>query len=128
MENRRYINLPAPPNKPPYADGVLVGDTLYIAGRIGFTPGTYQVPADLQTEARHLMTWVRDVLAEAGMTLNDLVAVTIYCPDISLFETFNTSYREFFGADLPSRAFIGSGPLLFGGHFQFQGIAVKPAA
>lgn len=127
MSNRRYINLPAPADKPPFSDAVLVGDTLYIAGRIGFVPGTYQIPGDVRTEARNLLDWVRQVLAEAEMKMEHLVAVTIYCPDVSLFETFNAVYREYFGTELPSRAFIGSGPLLHGGHFQFQGIAVKGA-
>lgn len=102
-----------------------MGDTLYIAGRIGFVPGTYRIPDDVRAEARNLLDWVGQVLAEAGMKMEHLVAVTIYCPDLSLFETFNAVYREYFGAELPSRAFIGSGPLLHGGHFQFQGIAVK---
>ncbi len=128
MATRRYINLPAPADKPPFSDGVLVDDTLYIAGRIGFVPGTYRVPEDALEEARNLLGWVRDVLAQAGMVMSDLVAVTIYCPDLTLFEKFNTIYREFFGADLPSRAFIGSGPLLHGGRFQFQGIAAKSGA
>ncbi len=122
---RRYINLAAPANKPPFSDAVLAGDTLYIAGRIGFVPGTFTVPDDLHTEIRNLLNWVRDVLAAAEMKMSDLVNVTIHCPDLSLFDIFNGVYREYFGQDLPARAFIGSGPLLHGGHFQFHGIAVK---
>ncbi len=123
--DRTYINLPAAADKPPFSDAVLVGDTLYIAGRIGFIPGTYRVPEDMGSEVRNLFDWVRDVLAKAGMTLDHLVSVTIYCPDLSLFESFNAIYKTYFGSDFPSRAFIGSGPLLHGGRFQFQGIAVK---
>ncbi|MBI3404652.1 MAG: RidA family protein [Acidobacteria bacterium] len=123
--NRTYINLPATADKPPFSDAVLVGDTLYIAGRIGFIPGTYRVPEDMGSEVRNLFDWVRDVLAKAGMTLDHLVSVTVYCPDLSLFESFNAIYKTYFGSDFPSRAFIGSGPLLHGGRFQFQGIAVK---
>ncbi len=123
--SRRYINLAWPEGKAPFSDAVLAGNTLYLAGRIGFIPGTYTVPADPVVEANHLLDWVRDVLAEAAMTMEDLVAVTIYCPELSLFETFNGVYRQRFGAVLPSRAFIGSGPLLHGARFQFQGIAVK---
>jgi len=123
--SRLYINLPWPEGKAPFSDAVLVNGTLYIAGRIGFTPGTYTVPQDPHTEAENLLDWVRDVLAAAAMTMEQLVAVTIYCPDLSLFETFNAVYRQRFGAEFPSRAFIGSGPLLHGGRFQFQGIAVK---
>jgi 2-iminobutanoate/2-iminopropanoate deaminase len=68
---------------------------------------------------------LKAVLAAAGMTLDDLVTLTIYCPDVSLWERFNAVYRSFFTGPLPPRAFIGSGALLFGAHFELQGIAVK---
>jgi Putative translation initiation inhibitor, yjgF family len=36
----------------PFSDGVLVGNTLYIAGHIGLDPKTGQAPADVEQEAR----------------------------------------------------------------------------
>ena len=59
------------------------------------------------------------------MTMDDLVYVTVYCPDLSLYDEFNRVYRTYFTGEFPARAFVGSGPLLFGGHFEVQGIAVK---
>jgi hypothetical protein len=44
-------------------------------------------------------------------------SVEIHCPDVSLWELFNAIYRTFFTGPLPPRAFIGSGPLLFGARF-----------
>ncbi len=64
-------------------------------------------------------------LGEAGMTLDDVVSVQVFCPDLSLFDQFNAVYRTYFGKNLPARSFIGSGPLLFGGHFEVNAIAVK---
>jgi hypothetical protein len=37
---RRYINLPNRPLEAPFSDGVLNGETLYIAGRVGIDPKT----------------------------------------------------------------------------------------
>jgi enamine deaminase RidA (YjgF/YER057c/UK114 family) len=37
---RRYINLPDRKTPLPFSDAVLVGDTLYLAGRIGIDPVT----------------------------------------------------------------------------------------
>jgi 2-iminobutanoate/2-iminopropanoate deaminase len=111
----------------PFADAVLIDNkTLYISGRIGLIPGTRQVPDDIEAEAMNLMQDLQGVLAAAGMALEDLVTLTIYCPDVSLWEPFNAIYRTFFSGPLPPRAFIGSGPLLFGARFELQGIAVKP--
>lgn len=112
----------------PFSDAVLTGDTLYIAGRIGFRPGTTEVPKDPAEEARNMLDGVRAVLGEADMEMSDLVYVQIFCSDVSLFETFNGVYRQYFSGGLPARAFIGSGPLLFGARFEIIGMAVRNKA
>jgi len=43
---RRHIDLPGRAIVAPFSDGVLVGDTLYLAGRIGLDPSTGKPPAD----------------------------------------------------------------------------------
>jgi 2-iminobutanoate/2-iminopropanoate deaminase len=60
-----------------------------------------------------------------GMTMDDLVQVRIYCPDLTLYDEFNAIYRTYFTDHYPARAFIGSGPLLRGGRFELTGVAVK---
>ena len=123
---KRYINLPNRSVQAPFSDGVLVGNTLYLAGRLGLDPKTNQIPSDIEQEARLMLDGFKAVLGEAGMTMDDLVTVTLYCPDLTLFEKFNGVYRSYYKKDFPARAFIGSGPLLRGAHFEMQGIASKP--
>ncbi len=122
---RRFINLPNRRHNLPFSDGVLVGDTLYLSGRIGIDPETGLAPADLDQEISFLLDGVRDVLAAAQMTMADLVYVQIYCPDLSLFDHLNERYRAYFHSELPARAFLGSGPLLRNGRFELQGIAIR---
>lgn len=42
---RRYVNLPTHSAALPFSDGVQVGNTLYLSGRIGIDPATGAVPA-----------------------------------------------------------------------------------
>lgn len=121
---RRYINLPKPVQAP-FSDAVLVGNTLYIAGRLGLDPKTAKLPEDVEQEARTVLDGVKSVLAEAGMTMDDLVLVQVFCPDVSLYGKFNDVYKTYFGKDYPARAFVGVGPLLRGAHFEINAIAVK---
>ena len=72
-----------------------------------------------------MMENFKETLALADMTLEDLVSVTIYSPDLTLYGDFNEVYRSYFDGDFPARAFIGSGPLLFGMRFEMQAIAVR---
>lgn len=121
--SRRYI---ARDPSRPFSDAVLVdGKTLYLSGRIGLKPGVDEVPGNIEEEAHLLMQDVQAILALAGMTYDDVVSLQIFCPDVSLWALFNAVYRQYFTGPLPPRAFLGSGPLLFGAHFEMQGIAVK---
>lgn len=124
-ESRRYINLPNRPAGLPFSDGALVGNTLYISGRIGLDPATGAAPADIDAELDLLFTGFQDVLREAGMAMDDLVWVQVYSPDVSLWQQFNAAYVKLFSRDFPARAFLGSGPLLMNGRFEMLGIAVK---
>jgi enamine deaminase RidA (YjgF/YER057c/UK114 family) len=124
-ENRRYINLPNRPAGLPFSDAVLVGNTLYISGRIGIDPVTGEVPANIDSEIELLLHGFQAVLRAAGMTMDDLVWVQVYCPDVSLWQPFNSAYVRLFSREFPARAFLGSGTLLLKGRFEMLGLAVK---
>jgi 2-iminobutanoate/2-iminopropanoate deaminase len=109
----------------PLSDAVLVGDTLYISGRGGVDLATMQVPKEVKDEVKLMMEDFKAILALAGMTMDDLVSVTIYSPDLKLYQEFNDIYRTYFTKAFPARAFVGSGPLLFGLRFEMLGVAVK---
>lgn len=120
-----HFNLPNRKGNFPFSDAVLVNDTLYLSGRLGLDPATGKIPADPDQEARLILDSIRKVLELAGMTTKNLVFVQVFCSDVSLFERFNVVYRTYFEEPYPARAFLGSGPLLFGAHFEIQCIAAK---
>ena len=104
---------------------MLVGDTLYISGRIGLDPATGEAPANIDAEIGLLFDGFQAVLREAGMTMDDLVWVQVYSPDVSLWQQFNAAYVKMFSREFPARAFLGSGTLLLKGRFEMLGVAVK---
>jgi 2-iminobutanoate/2-iminopropanoate deaminase len=122
--DRQYINISGRPANLPFSDGVLVGDTLFLSGRIGIDARTMQAPADVEEEIRLMLDGVRATLEAVGMTMDNLVFVQIYCTDLSLYEQFNAAYRKYFGKELPARAFLGAASLLRGGRFEMQAIAM----
>jgi 2-iminobutanoate/2-iminopropanoate deaminase len=110
----------------PYSNGVMVGETLYVAGNIGIDVATGQAPANIDTETHLVLDAVKRTVEQAGLTMDDVVSVTVYCTDLELFDKFNTIYRTYFHGQFPARAFIGVNKLLRGGHFEVAAIAVKP--
>jgi 2-iminobutanoate/2-iminopropanoate deaminase len=123
---RKAINLPDKPAQLPFSYAIQSGNTLYLAGRLGLDPKTGKAPEQIEDEIKNLLDGEKAVLAQAGMTMDDLVYVQIACTDLSLFDKFNPIYKSYFTTKgLPAREFIGAGSLLRGGHFELQAIAVK---
>ena len=111
-------------NIPPYSGAVLVGDTLYLAGALG-TDENLEIPDDPADEARNVMNAIRSNVEAAGMTMDDIVSIQVFCTDLSQYQAFNDVYRTFFTQEYPARAFIGVANLLFDARFEVQGIAIK---
>jgi 2-iminobutanoate/2-iminopropanoate deaminase len=123
---RKVFNAPEKVVQAPYSDGILAGNTLYLAGRIGLDPKTGKPPDAVEDEIKLMLDSLKGTLTQAGMSMDDLVYVQIACTDLSLFDKFNPIYKSYFTTkDLPAREFIGAGSLLRGGHFELQAIAVK---
>ena len=125
-DTRRYIDArtKADANLPPFSGAVFAGNTLYLAGEIG-TGANNTVPDTAEAEAKAVMDKIQARLRSAGLTMDDLVSVQIFCSDVKHYDAFNKVYRTYFNREYPARAFIGSGALLFGARFEVQGIAVK---
>ena len=122
---RKAFNSPEKTVQAPFSDGILAGNTLYLAGRIGLDPKTGKPPAEIDDEIKLMLDSLKGTLTQAGMSMDDLVYVQIACTDLSLFEKFNPIYKSYFTTkDLPAREFIGAAALLRGGHFELQAIAV----
>ncbi|MGB2623248.1 MAG: Rid family hydrolase [Candidatus Acidiferrum sp.] len=123
---RQAFNAPGKSPAVPFSDGILAGNTLYLSGRIGLDPKTGQPPAQVEDEIKLLLDSLKGTLAQAGMSMDDLVYVQVACTDLSLFDKFNLIYKSYFTTkDLPAREFIGAAALLRGGHFELQAIAVR---
>jgi 2-iminobutanoate/2-iminopropanoate deaminase len=102
-------------------------DTLYVSGHLGVDPAVGKAPDDPEEEARQVLHSVELTLKEAGISMDDLVYVEIYCTDLKLYGAFNKAYASAFKSPYPARDFIGVKDLLFGAHFEVMGIAVRNA-
>jgi len=125
-QDRSYVNgrSPTDENVLPFSSAVQVGNTLYISGTLGLDPGQ-KVPATPEAEAKNIMDNIQNLLEDAGMTMDDLVAVQVFSSDVSDYDAFNSIYRTYFNKEFPARAYVGSGTLLFGARFEVLGTAVK---
>ena len=119
-----YVNGRAPGDQgPPFSGAVWVDDTLYVSGALGLVNG--EVPDDPEDEARAVMNSVKGSIEAAGLTMDDIVVTQVFCSDVSHYGAFNEVYAGYFTSTYPARAFIGSGPLLFGARFEVMVTAIR---
>lgn len=119
--NPRHVNDEG--GAPPFSGAVWVGDLLFLSGTIGLQDG--QVPESAEEEARLVMESMKSTIEAAGLTMDDLVSVQVFCSDVDLYDIFNNVYRTYFTGNFPARAFVGSGTLLYGARWEVQGIASR---
>ena len=107
----------------PFSGAVWVGDLLFVSGSLGLVDG--RPPNDAKEEARLVMEAIKSTVEEAGITMDDLVSVQVFCSNVDLYDVFNEVYRTYFTENFPARAFLGSGPLLFGARFEVMAIGSR---
>ena len=108
----------------PFSSGVLVGDTLYIAGTTGVDPAT-KTPTTPEEEARLVMNQIKETVEQAGMSMDDIVSIQVFCTDLMNYDAFNGVYRTYFHGDYPARAFVSVPKLLFGARYEVTGLAIR---
>jgi 2-iminobutanoate/2-iminopropanoate deaminase len=108
----------------PFSSGVVVGNTLYIAGTTA-DPDKIKAGLTPEAEVRDIMEQVKGTVEKAGMKMEDIVSMQVFTTDLNLYDAFNGVYRSYFKANYPARAFIGGTKLLFGSRFEVLGIAIK---
>lgn len=96
------------PNELPYpfSAAVRTGNLLFVSGQVGMRDG--KVVEGIEAQTRATLDNIRDVLAQAGATLEDVVKVTVFITDMSLWPKMNEIYAEYFPKDQPARSALGA--------------------
>lgn len=91
-------NAPAPIG--PYNQAILVENTLYTSGQIAINPATGEViNTSIEAETKQVMENIKAVLAEAGMTFEDVIKTSIFIKNMNDFTKINAVYGEYFNAE-----------------------------
>ena len=107
-----------------YAQGLLAGETLHVAGQLASHPVTgvaaeaRQDPAfpyygsNIQKQTRYILQNLRNVLKAAGLSLDDVVKSQVFLTDLNDFYYFDQIWKEFFPSPPPRTTLQVSGLLV----------------
>ena len=111
--------------KLPFSEAVRVGDTLYVSGQLGHTPGTLQVvPGGIAAEARQTLENMKAVLERRGSSMEHVVKCTVFLADMKEWPAFNEVYLKYFTKNLPARSALAAAGLALGARVEMECIAV----
>lgn len=97
----------APATVGPYSQAIDCGDLVFLSGQIPLVPETGLVAdGGLEAQAHQMFANIKAVLAEAGMSLSNVVKTTVFMTDLSQFAAFNAIYAEYFKAPYPARSCV----------------------
>ena len=109
----------------PYSQAVLLDDTLYASGQLGIDPSTGDFPEGITAQTEQSFRNIHAILAEAGMTIDDVVKTTCFLADMGDFAAMNAVYERRFTGSFPARSAVAVKTLPKNGLVETEIIARK---
>lgn len=110
----------------PYSQAIEANGTVYVSGQLPINPATGEfAEGDIKNLARQSLTNIKNILAEAGLSMSNVAKVTVLLADIANFAAVNEVYAEFFQAPYPARSAFAVKDLPKGAAIEIEAIAVK---
>ena len=91
----------------PYSQAIQVGNLVYTSGQIPIDPATGAfVEGGIKEQTRQSLLNVQAILAEVGLTMNNVIKTTVFMADMNDFADMNAVYAEFFTEPYPARSAV----------------------
>jgi 2-iminobutanoate/2-iminopropanoate deaminase len=123
-QEKKAVNLSSARGLP-FSDGIIAGNTLYIAGQEGTDDSGKLAAGGIGPEATAALENIEKVLKAAGFEMKDIVNVTVYLADIHEFPDMNKVYKSVMPDPKPARATIQAAALVNNARIEISAIAVK---
>ena len=90
-----------------YSQAVNINGTVYLSGQIPLNPETMALVDGSENQIHQVFKNLRAVVKASGGNLNDVVKLTVYLTDLTLFSKVNEIMAEYFDEPYPARAAVG---------------------
>ncbi|MBT7815127.1 MAG: RidA family protein [Polaribacter sp.] len=111
----------------PYNQAVLSGNTLYTSGQIAINPENGELVLDsIKDETKQVMENMKEVLAAAEMTFENVIKTSIFISDMNNFSEINAVYGSYFNEETaPARETVEVANLPKFVNVEISAIAIK---
>ncbi len=109
-----------------YSQGVGLSGLVFTSGQLPIDPATGEInTGSIASQAEQSMKNVKAIVEAAGLTMDDILKVTILLADIGDFAEVNKVYESFFKGDFPARSCFAVKDLPKGAGIEIEAIAGK---
>lgn len=110
----------------PYSQAIEAGGMVFVSGQLPIDPATGNfAEGDMQELTRQSLTNISNILAEAGLTMENVVKTSVFLADMDDFAEMNAAYAAFFTGTAPARSAVAVKTLPKGARVEIECIAVK---
>ena len=118
------------PNAPaaigPYSQAIEANGIVFVSGQLPINPATGQfAEGGIGELTRQSLTNIKNILAEAGLTMDNVVKTSVFLADMADFAGMNAVYAEFFPGTAPARSAVAVKTLPKDARVEIEGIAVR---
>lgn len=110
----------------PYSQAIDLGNMVFLSGQIPIDPATGVMPEGVEAQAKQVLTNIQNILAEAGLTMANVVKTTVFLSDLGDFAAVNEVYASFFAEPYPARSCVQVAAIPKGAKVEIETIAVRP--
>lgn len=90
----------------PYSQAIDAGPFVFISGQIPVNPATGEIPEGIAPQTAQSIANIKAILAEAGLTIDNVVKTTVFLADMNDFGAMNAVYADNFTASFPARSAV----------------------
>jgi 2-iminobutanoate/2-iminopropanoate deaminase len=109
----------------PFSEGVVAGNTLYVAGQQGPDAHGKVTGTDITVQTTNTIAAIKKIVEQAGFQMTDIVSVTVYIADLNDVSKMNEVYKKLMPDPKPARATVQVAGLIGGAKIEISAIAVK---
>ena len=96
----------APEALGPYSQAIKIGDMIFTSGQIPINPETKELVTEIKKATKQSLTNIKNILEEAGTSMDKVVKTTVFVKDLNDFATVNEVYATFFEGEPPARSCV----------------------
>lgn len=91
----------------PYSQAIEANGIVFVSGQLPIDPATGEfAQGGVKELTRQSLTNMQNILAEVGLTMENVVKTTVFLADMADFADMNSVYAEFFPGTCPARSAV----------------------